>query len=363
MAEHYDRDRPLYGSRGFAIYLKLLKSKYPHVNIDELLQYAGMEPYQISDDAHFFSQKQANLFYEKIVELTGNSNIAREAGRYASSPEALGTLQGSVIGFLGPMGFFELSEKIYNKISRSSLCKARKLSHNKVEVTVAPYPGTVEQPFQCENRLGWLDAVSSLFSLRQFKVEHPKCLFKGDDVERYIVSWKESPAFILKRVRNFATAILGLVCLITFFRFSTSIFAIALPVSISIVLILNWFARSLEIKDMHQTIEMMRGDSDKLVEQIEINYENSLLINEIGQVLAKESQIEGLFAEMANILEKRLDYDRCMLFLPNRQKDALEFRAGYGFAGAELETIKNTAYSLDKSHQNGLFTGVFSTRE
>jgi len=363
MAEHYDEDKPLYGSRGFAIYLRLLKSKYPHVNIDELLQYAGMEPYQISDDAHFFSQKQTNLFYEKIVELTGNSNIAREAGRYASSPEALGTMQGSIIGFLGPMGFFDLSEKIYNKISKSSLCKARKLSHNKVEVTVTPYPGTVEKPFQCENRLGWLDAVSSLFSLRQFKVEHPKCLFKGDDIEHYIVSWKESPAFILRRIRNIVAGLLGLICLGILLWSPASVFAVALPVSISIVLVLNWLARSLEIKDMRQTIEKMRGDSDKLVEQIEINYENSLLVNEIGQVLAKESKIEGLFAEVANILEKRLDYDRCMLLLPNNQKGALEFKAGYGFAGAELESIKNAAYSLDKSHQNGLFTGVFFTRE
>jgi signal transduction histidine kinase len=363
MSEHYDENKPLYGSRGFAIYLKLLKSKYPHVNIDELLQYAQMEPYQVSDDAHFFSQKQTNLFYEKIVELTGNSNIAREAGRFASTPAAMGTLQGSVIGLLGPMRYYELVGTFANKFSKSAHYTARKLAHNKVEIVVTPYPGTIEQPFQCQNRMGYWDAVSDIFSLKPPQIEHPKCLFKGDDVCHYIVSWKESSSFILRRIRNIVTIILALVCLGIFFWLPASVFAFALPVSISIVLVLNWFARSLVIKDMRRIIERMRGDSDKLVKQIEINYENSLLVNEIGQVLAKESNIDGLFSEVANLLEKRLDYDRCMLLLPNSQKGALEFKAGYGFTGEELETVKNCTYSLDKPHPNGLFTGVFSTRE
>jgi signal transduction histidine kinase len=363
MIEHYDENKPLYGSRGFAIYLKLLKSKYPHVDIDELLQYAQMEPYQVSDDAHLFSQKQTNLFYEKIVELTGNSNIAREAGRFASTPEAMGTMQGSVIGLLSPARYYELVGILANKISKSAHYTARKLAHNKVEIIVTPYPGTIEQPFQCQNRMGYWEAVSDIFSLKPPKIEHPKCLFKGDDVCHYIVSWKESPAFILRRIRNISTVILGLVCLVVFFRLPASVFAVVLPASISIVLVLNWFARSFEIRDMRRTIEKMRGDSDKLVEQIEINYENSLLVNEIGQVLAKESSIDGLFSEVANILEKRLDYDRCMLLLPNSQKGALEFKAGYGFAEEELETVKNSTYSLDKPHPNGLFTGVFLTQK
>ena len=363
MPDQYDENTPLYGSRGIAIYLKLLKSRYPHVDIDELLQYSRMEPYQVADDGHFFSQKQINLFYEKIVELTGNNNIAREAGRFVSSPEALGSLKGSLIGFLGPMRFYEVSRKVSNKISKSSFYDARKLAHNKVEIIVTPYPGTVEQPYQCENRMGWIDAISTLFSLKPPKVKHPKCLFKGDDVCHYIVSWKESPAFILRRVRNIAAVVAGLICIFILSAFPPYVFAIALPVSISVVLGLNWFARTFEIKDMHKTIESMRGVSDDLVEQIEINYENSLLVNEIGQVLAKESNIEGLFSGVANILQKRLDYERGMLLLPNNQKTKLLFQVGYGFADEEHETVKNVTYNLKNPHSQGLFTGVFLGKE
>ncbi len=235
MTDQYDENKPLYGSRGIEIYLKLLKYKYPTVNIDELLQYSEMEPYQVTDDGHLFSQKQVNLFYEKIVELSGNKNIAREAGRFAASPEALGTMKGSVIGLLGPIRFYELIGTIANKISKSAHYAPRKLAHNKVEIIVTPYPGTVERPHQCQNRMGYWEAVSSAFSLKPPRIEHPKCLFKGDDVCHYIVTWKESPAFILRRIRNIAAVILSIICLAVLFTSPAIVLAIALPVSVSIV--------------------------------------------------------------------------------------------------------------------------------
>ena len=179
MTEQHDENKPLYGSRGIEVYLKLLKSKYSNVDVAELLRYAEMEPYQVTDEGHRFSQKQINLFHEKIVELTGNKNIAREAGRFASSPEAMGTLTGSVISLLGPLRYYELIGSFANKISKSSHYEARKLAHNKVEITVTPYPGTMEQPYQCENRMGYWEAVSSIFSLDPPVIIHPKCLFKG----------------------------------------------------------------------------------------------------------------------------------------------------------------------------------------
>jgi hypothetical protein len=97
------------------------------VDIDELLRYAGMEPYQVTDESHLFSQKQVNLFHDKIVELTGSRNISREAGRFAASPEALGSMQGSVIGLLGPMRYYELIGKFANKISKASHYEARRM--------------------------------------------------------------------------------------------------------------------------------------------------------------------------------------------------------------------------------------------
>jgi len=53
MIKEYDENRPLYGSRGIDLYLKLIKQRYSYINIDELLAYAEMELYQIEDKGHF----------------------------------------------------------------------------------------------------------------------------------------------------------------------------------------------------------------------------------------------------------------------------------------------------------------------
>ena len=52
-------EKALYSSRIVDNYIKLIKSKYTYINIDELLKYAGMEPYQVEDEGHWFTQKSA----------------------------------------------------------------------------------------------------------------------------------------------------------------------------------------------------------------------------------------------------------------------------------------------------------------
>ncbi|MEJ2689539.1 MAG: ATP-binding protein [Deltaproteobacteria bacterium] len=372
MAVAYDENLPLYGSRGIAIYLKLLRQKYGRVNIDELLRYAGMEPYQVTDESYLFSQKQINRFYEKAVDLSGNKNLAREAGRSASSPEALGAMKGSILGLLGPhryydllgklLGphrYYELLGKLANRSTKSSHYEARRLGPNKVEIIVTPYPGTIEQPYQCENRMGYWEAVSSVFSLQPPQILHPKCLFRGDDTCHYIVSWKQSKANLLRKIRNITAAVLGLLGIAALFVFPVTVFAVLLPVSVTIVLVQSWFAGSLDMKALHKTIENMRGVSDELLEQIEINYQNSQLVNEIGQALAKRADVEGLFTEVTRILKMRLDFDRGMILLPDSNKSNLVVHASYGYPAAQGEILGGFSASLDEPESAGLFAATF----
>lgn len=128
MVDNYDENKPLYGSRGIDLYMKLIKQKYNYVNIENLLRYAEMEPYQVEDEGHFFSQRQINRFYEKLVELTKNKNIAREAGRFSSSPEAYKTFARFTIGLISPTKFYHLMGFYVNKITKSSKYEAKILS-------------------------------------------------------------------------------------------------------------------------------------------------------------------------------------------------------------------------------------------
>ena len=55
----------LYNSRIYKTYLRLLKQRYPHVDIAEILEHAEMEPFQVEDEGHWFTQEQVDLFHEQ----------------------------------------------------------------------------------------------------------------------------------------------------------------------------------------------------------------------------------------------------------------------------------------------------------
>ncbi len=69
-------------------------------------------------------------------------------------------------------------------------------------------PGVREREYQCENRMGFWEALTTAFNYELPKIEHPECVFKGGKLCRYIVSWQESPTIKWKKIRNLIGAIL-----------------------------------------------------------------------------------------------------------------------------------------------------------
>ncbi len=372
MPDNYNENRPLYGSRGIDLYLKLVKQKYSYINIEELLKYAEMESYQVEDEGHFFSQRQINRFYEKLVELTRNKKIAREAGRFSSSAEAYNTFARFTIGLITPTRFYHLMGFYVNKITRSSKYEALILSANKVEIVVTPYPGTKEEPFQCENRMGYWEAMSTYFKLKPSTIQHPECIFHNGKVCRYIVSWPKSPVTFLKTLRNISVALFGILCVVfpavSFFNNSSirSALMTFIPLyagSITIVLVLNWFLNKVETENLVETIGLVRDSSDELLEQIDINYESSMLINEIGQTLARQYEIDALFSEIIHVLRKRLDYDRILIMLANPEKTRLMYQAGFGYQEDQEEILRNLSFHLDNPESRGVFYVSFRDKK
>ena len=149
------KDTPLYSSRIVDNYIKLLKRKYSHINVNELLRAAKMTSYEVADEAHWFTQKQVNLFHEKLSQYTQNENIAREAGRYAASPDALGVMRQYVLGMVDPSRVYEMIGKTAEKFTKSTTVAPKKIASNKYEIIVTPKVDTKEKVFQCENRHGF----------------------------------------------------------------------------------------------------------------------------------------------------------------------------------------------------------------
>ena len=361
MTQSTPNNLPLYNSRIINTYIKLIRSRYSYINISELLSYSKMEPYQVEDEGHWFTQEQVNLFQERLKKLSGNEGIAREAGRYTASPDCLGIMRPYVLGLVGPAKAYEIVGKIASNFTRSSRYESRLLAPNKAEITVTPNEGVKEELFQCENRAGYIEATATIFGYNPPKMEHPECIFRGGNVCRYIVSWEESRAIYWKRMGRIA-ALLFFPLLISGVLLEPHLtFTTILPVSLSAILFLNWYAANIEGLELRAALENLKGTGDKLLDQINLNYNNILTINEVGQALSKQIDINNILEEVVHILENRLDYDRGMVFLADQQKTRLSYQAGFGYTYEQFTVLKTSEFHLDNPASKGAF--IISFRE
>jgi HD-GYP domain-containing protein (c-di-GMP phosphodiesterase class II) len=348
-------DTPLYSSKIIDTFLKLITERYPYVSVGELLTAAGMEAYQVGDEGHWFRQDQVDRFYATLVQATGNIHIAREAGRYSAAPEALGTMTKYLLGFVGPSKVFELVEKIAGSYTRSSKYQSRRLDRTSIEIIVTPLNGIREKPYQCENRIGYFEAIIRLFNYRAPHIEHPECMFKGSSRCRYVISWQASLGAIVKNLRNLAYLAAAAVSIHAWFYSSTIPLRFLLPSLFFLLLLLSILGEHLERRDLVVTIDKLRETMDTLLDGANDNYNHALMINEIGQAISKQIQIDDILTRVNEVFRKRLDYDRGLILLQNKDKTRLEYRAGFGYREDDIDVMKAAVFHLDKEESRGVF--------
>lgn len=353
----------LYNSKIIDTYLKYIRRNYDHIDIKELLRHAKMESYQVEDPGHWFSQEQINRFHEKLKKLTGNIEIAREVGRYNASPDALGMFKRYALGFVSLPKAYEMLGTISSAFTKSSNCESKKITSNKVEITITPKSGVKEEPFQCANRLGYIEALSNIYNYKTKSIEHPECIFKGGKRCRYIVSWQESPVAFWKKIRNYAASVFAVIL----FGFSliSPFFALTTltPLFLGSLILLNWYATIIEIKTLNSVISTSEDTSGQLAEQSKINFNYALMINEIGETLSKFSEIDSIVDRVINILKKRLDFDRGLILLANKYKTRLVFHSGFGYSGEEIKLLREARFHLNEADSKGVFVVSFKKQK
>lgn len=352
---------PLYNSRIINTYIKYIRKCYEHININELYKYANIEPYEVADQNHWFTQEQINRFHEKLSELTGSANIAREAGRYAASPEAIGIMRQYVLGMVNPAQAYELAGKLVNQFSRYSTYKTKRISSNKIEIIVTPNEGVQEQPFQCENRIGHFESMALVFNNTIPQIEHSECIFNGGKCCHYTISWKNNFSYILRRVRNVIYFLLFFLSVALTIIYPVDEFMYFVPIIISTILTIGLLSDKYTKNELRNSIMNLEHSRDDLIQQMEINYNNSQMVHEIGSAINKFMNIEDILNNITNILEKRLGYDRCLIMFANKERTKLLFKSGLGYRTEQLRIIKTTEFDLTKSESKGIF--VVSFRE
>ncbi len=260
---------PLYNSRITKTYLEFIKKRYPDLDIDYLLEYAGMTQYEVEDQAHWFSQDQTDRFQEILVKKTGNPNIAREAGRFTTSHEGMGPTRPYTLGLLSLTAVYLLMGKVYPIMSRGATIQAKRLGPDKVEIISTPKSGVNEKPYQCENRIGIFESLAELFTNKFANVEHTSCFHKGDDYCRYIISWEKTSSLIWKQVRNYSLPIGIIISLGLFFVLPIKTWTAVVLICSLIIIAFSFYSELLEKKELTKSIETQGNVAQDLIAEMD----------------------------------------------------------------------------------------------
>lgn len=355
-------EKKLYNSKIVDIYIKYITKYYPDLDTGSLLKAAKMKMYEINDPGHWFTQEQVDLFYSKACELTGNNNLAREAGRFAASSDALGTIKYWTLGLLSPASVFRMIYRAASLLTRSTNYEAHKLGATKYEVIVEPLPGIQEKPYQCENRLGFFEAIVRLFGYTNYQIKHPECMFNGSDTCRYIISWRQSFSSIYSKIIN-SLILLFLFCLPFFFWTSHQIPFWYIFIFLTCIIFLKSLALLQENKELLSNIVAIQYSSEQLIQQTNINYQNALLTYDIGAAVTSQTSTPYLLNKAIELLQERLDYDRGLIMLANEDKSRLEFREGFGYTQDELALLEQSSFNLSKKESRGVFVLSFNKQK
>jgi class 3 adenylate cyclase len=354
---------PLYNSRLTKNYVEYIKTFHPAVAVEDLLDYAWIKDYELEDQGHWFSQWQVDRFHDRLMQKTGDSKLPRKVGRFAASSQASGALKNYILGFVTPGAAYWLFEKIAAHMTRAMTFKSRKLGSYKFEITCRPNAGVVLQPYQCENLLGQLEALSKLFTGKLPRVDHPECIHKGQGVCRYVITIEKTPVYIWRTLRPLLILPTAAVCAALHFVMPSLSWGVLTLLFASAFLSVSCYFEHSEKGELSKTLETQQEAVKELLEQINFRYKDTRLIKEIGQAASMLVDVGRLLNSVMKSIETNLDFDRGGIWLADEEKTRLVYKAGFGYQ-PELEGILGaTDFHLDKAESRGMAVQAFRQQQ
>lgn len=96
-----------------------------------------------------------------------------------------------------------------------------------------------------------------------------------------------------------------------------------IPIIIITILIINFLNDKQTKKELRDSILNLEHSRDDLIQQMEINYNNSQMVHEIGQAINKYININEILDNVIQVLEKDLDMTDALSFFQTKTQPGL----------------------------------------
>ena len=346
---------PLYNSGIIGNYINYLESQRVDLDTDALLRCSGLTRFDINDEGHFLNQAQINQFHRCLDEALSDPKIAYKVGLHALHMKSTGTIKQYGLQFITPAAMYKAVDRLYPKWSKGHLSKTTITGKNRAEVTVSVRPDVREEPFQCENRQGIFEAVGAIFTDQASQVAHPRCMHRGDDACQYLITWREKPSTVWKRIGAYAGALATVVAAATYLYLSPTSWIITTLTMGMVVLSILLAGSRMEKKELAGMLNEQGDSAGHLLEEIENRYQNAKLVQEIGLAGADILEEKTFLDTVLESMSRNLDFTRGMIALCDDGCNRLRHAASYGFSQAERQFLDRMDVDIDLDNTSDRF--------
>jgi signal transduction histidine kinase len=332
----------IYNSIILSNYLRMFRSKYPHVDIDDMLDYAGIDPREVDDPFCWFTPAQHNRFHERLSKYFNDPlSICRQAGRFAYSDLALNLFKKFSLRIFGIGVVYKYIGKYTPSLTKSSIYRSRKISSNKYEVTVTRKDGVVESEYIEQNRRGFLEGAPLLFCDKTAKIE----AFENGPEIKYILSWDLPTSDLLFYIKYILLGIGIVAGAIAYYHHQYRPALSVVAAAVVAFMLASYFQLRFKYREISTLYNIRERSAESLINSIIEDFDSLKYINEIGEIIIRHNKLDTILSKTADLLSK-LHYPRVAFFISDSaHKIRLRFNNGFQ---SGLDHIRS---SVHKSNQ------------
>lgn len=349
-------DRP-FNAQIFKIYLEYLSGVlgWDESRISLFLSELGVEKSRLIDASSWFSLEFADHFYDRLVTLTGEQDLALKAGRFgvrSGFSPALIQLCKSVVD---PKVLYRFVPSFASHFSKAATLRLVESGFQWVTIESTPNPEIPERPYMCENRKGILTALPTIFDLPVAELVETECYHRGGRRCTYRVQWQmqslwisHARALALGLFSALATLLMGSAQVAPLIGSATLIGAELL------ILLRRVRAQREQIfrqnEELHRTLLLAESKSIQLQ-----------FLGEVSSLSHTHGDPMDLSRSVVASVCRILGYDRSMFLEVDSERQVLVMTAFHGFNETQSEYLSEAEFRIDPLNEAGFFVQVVNT--
>ncbi len=336
--------------------LKFFEASHGREALEDAVRASGLTMEQLADPDLWISAGAVNRLNRLLVDRSGNPMLTYEAGLAMISPEYAGPTYYVIRALGSPKLVYSQLPALAKPLTKITNWDIQELSRSHAVVRFEIAEGHSDDELFCLNRQGALVGIPKGLGLPPARVEHPKCIHRGDPYCEYHVSW-QAPDLTLR--------IAGVVALLGAAAILIAVITGGLPrdalIALPGILALwstyaTWSFWSLAQKGSASAVEQVRTTQRQMDADYQ-RYRDLATITSIDQLTREHTQVDTLIGTALEEVTRTLGYQRAVFMTLDAADGVLRYADSVGYPEALIPTVSRWEAALEHPSDDQRFLG------